>query len=91
MAIFMAMGAMRMSRNRVLTRRAAAIETLGAATTLTQLPGLVVTGALLVAALALLMFLKQKKDGTVKAKLYEEAYQKRPPGELVVSTAKGLK
>lgn len=31
------------------------------------------------------------KDGTVKAKLYEEAYQKRPPGELVVSTAKGLK
>lgn len=32
--LFMAMGAMRMSRNRVLTRRAAAIETLGAATTL---------------------------------------------------------
>lgn len=30
------------------------------------------------------------RDGTVKAKLYEEAYQKRPPGELVVSTAKGL-
>lgn len=34
LTIFMAMGAMRMSRNRVLTRRAAAIETLGAATTL---------------------------------------------------------
>lgn len=31
------------------------------------------------------------KDGTVKAKLYEEAYQKRPASELVVSTAKGLK
>lgn len=31
------------------------------------------------------------KDGTAQAKLYEEAYQKRPPGELVVSTAKGLK
>ncbi len=31
------------------------------------------------------------RDGTVKAKLYEEAYQKRPPGELVVQTAKGLK
>jgi len=30
------------------------------------------------------------KDGTVKAKLYEEAYQKRPPAELVVSTVKGL-
>lgn len=30
------------------------------------------------------------KDGTVKAKLYEEAYQKRPPSELVVSTAKNL-
>ncbi len=34
LTIFMAMGAMRMSHNRVLTRRAAAIETLGAATTL---------------------------------------------------------
>lgn len=34
LTIFMAMGAMRMSRNRVLTRRAAAIETLGAATVL---------------------------------------------------------
>ena len=34
LTIFMAMGAMRMSRSRVLTRRAAAIETLGAATTL---------------------------------------------------------
>ena len=34
LTIFMAMGAMRMSRERVLTRRAAAIETLGAATTL---------------------------------------------------------
>lgn len=34
LTIFMAMGAMRMSRNRVLTRRAAAIETLGAATML---------------------------------------------------------
>jgi peroxiredoxin len=31
------------------------------------------------------------KDGVVKAKLYEEAYQKRPPAELVVQTAKGLK
>ncbi len=31
------------------------------------------------------------KDGVVKAKLYEEAYQKRPPSELVVQTAKGLK
>ncbi len=31
------------------------------------------------------------KDGTVKAKLYEEAYQKRPPSELVLSTARGLK
>lgn len=31
------------------------------------------------------------KDGAVKAKLYEEAYQKRPPSELVVQTAKGLK
>jgi peroxiredoxin len=31
------------------------------------------------------------KDGTLKAKLYEEAYQKRPPGELVLQTAKGLK
>lgn len=31
------------------------------------------------------------KDGTVKAKLYEEAFQKRPPAELVVQTAKGLK
>lgn len=30
------------------------------------------------------------KDGTVKAKLYEEAYQKRPPSELVVATAKRL-
>ncbi len=30
------------------------------------------------------------KDGTVKAKLYEEAYQKRPPSEVVLSTAKGL-
>ncbi|MEZ6029348.1 MAG: peroxiredoxin family protein [Hyphomonadaceae bacterium] len=30
------------------------------------------------------------KDGTVKAKLYEEAYQKRPPADLVLSTAKGL-
>lgn len=34
LTIFLAMGAMRMSRARVLTRRAAAIETLGAATTL---------------------------------------------------------
>ncbi|MFN4135202.1 MAG: cation-translocating P-type ATPase [Novosphingobium sp.] len=34
LTIFMAMGAMRMSRNRVLTRRAAAIETLGATTVL---------------------------------------------------------
>lgn len=34
LTIFMAMGAMRMSRNRVLTRRAAAIETLGSATIL---------------------------------------------------------
>ena len=34
LTIFMAMGAMRMSRSRVLTRRAAAIETLGAATVL---------------------------------------------------------
>jgi Ca2+-transporting ATPase len=34
LTIFMAMGAMRMSRKRVLTRRASAIETLGAATTL---------------------------------------------------------
>ena len=34
LAVFMAMGAMRMSRVRVLTRRAAAIETLGAATVL---------------------------------------------------------
>lgn len=34
LTIFMAIGAMRMSRNRVLTRRAAAIETLGAATIL---------------------------------------------------------
>lgn len=31
------------------------------------------------------------RDGTVKAKLYEEAFQKRPPAELVVQTAKGLK
>lgn len=31
------------------------------------------------------------KVGTVKAKLYEEAYQKRPPSELVLSTAKSLK
>lgn len=30
------------------------------------------------------------KDGIVKAKLYEEAYQKRPPADLVLSTAKGL-
>lgn len=30
------------------------------------------------------------KDGTVKAKLYEEAYQKRPPSEVVLNTAKGL-
>lgn len=30
------------------------------------------------------------KDGVVKSKLYEEAYQKRPPGELVARTAKGL-
>ena len=34
LTIFLAMGAMRMSRERVLTRRAAAIESLGAATTL---------------------------------------------------------
>jgi Ca2+-transporting ATPase len=34
LTIFMAMGAMRMSQGRVLTRRAAAIETLGAATVL---------------------------------------------------------
>lgn len=34
LTIFMAMGALRMSRGRVLTRRAAAIETLGAATIL---------------------------------------------------------
>ncbi|MFM2301788.1 MAG: hypothetical protein RLZZ84_1524 [Pseudomonadota bacterium] len=34
LTIFMAMGAMRMSREKVLTRRASAIETLGAATTL---------------------------------------------------------
>lgn len=34
LAVFMAMGAMRMSRERVLTRRAAAIETLGSATVL---------------------------------------------------------
>lgn len=31
------------------------------------------------------------KDGTVKAKLYEEAYQKRPASALVLETAKGLK
>lgn len=31
------------------------------------------------------------KDGVVKAKLYEEAYQKRPASELVIQTAKGLK
>lgn len=31
------------------------------------------------------------RDGVVKSKLYEEAYQKRPPSELVVQTAKGLK
>lgn len=30
------------------------------------------------------------RDGTVKAKLYEEAYQKRPPADLVLSTARGL-
>jgi len=29
-------------------------------------------------------------DGTVKAKLYEEAYQKRPTSEVVVQTVKGL-
>lgn len=34
LTVFMAMGAMRMSRERVLTRRAAAIETLGSATVL---------------------------------------------------------
>ncbi len=34
LAVFMAMGAMRLSRGRVLTRRAAAIETLGSATVL---------------------------------------------------------
>lgn len=34
LTVFMAMGAMRMSRQRVLTRRAAAIETLGSATVL---------------------------------------------------------
>jgi Ca2+-transporting ATPase len=34
LTVFMAMGAMRMSRQRVLTRRASAIETLGAATVL---------------------------------------------------------
>lgn len=31
------------------------------------------------------------KDGTVKAKLYEEAYQKRPASEVVLATARGLK
>lgn len=31
------------------------------------------------------------KDGTVKAKLYEEAYQKRPPANLVLEKAKELK
>jgi peroxiredoxin len=31
------------------------------------------------------------RDGIVKAKLYEEAYQKRPPSGLVLETAKGLK
>jgi peroxiredoxin len=30
------------------------------------------------------------KDGTVKAKLYEEAYQKRPTGEVVVQKARTL-
>lgn len=30
-------------------------------------------------------------DGSVKAKLYEEAYQKRPPADLVLSTVKGFR
>jgi peroxiredoxin len=30
-------------------------------------------------------------DGTVKAKLYEEAYQKRPPNEVVLEAARKLK
>jgi hypothetical protein len=30
------------------------------------------------------------KDGTVKAKLYEETYQKRPTGEVVVQKARTL-
>lgn len=31
------------------------------------------------------------RDGTVRAKLYEEAYQKRPTSELVMQTARTLK
>ena len=31
------------------------------------------------------------RDGTVKAKLYEEAYQKRPTSEVVMQTVRTLK
>lgn len=54
LTVFMAMGAMRMSRARVLTRRAAAIETLGAATVLcTDKTGTLTENRMRVAALCL--------------------------------------
>lgn len=54
LTVFMAMGAMRMSRVRVLTRRAAAIETLGAATVLcTDKTGTLTENRMRIAALCM--------------------------------------
>ncbi|WP_026167081.1 cation-translocating P-type ATPase [Novosphingobium nitrogenifigens] len=61
LAVFLAMGAMRMSRARVLTRRASAIETLGAATVLcTDKTGTLTENRMRMAQLRL-------PDGTVHA------------------------
>ncbi|MEY4239514.1 MAG: hypothetical protein RL339_2115, partial [Pseudomonadota bacterium] len=61
LTVFMAMGAMRMSRERVLTRRAAAIETLGSATVLcTDKTGTLTQNRMQIAELRL-------PDGTARA------------------------
>lgn len=73
LTIFMAMGAMRMSRNRVLTRRAAAIETLGAATTLcTDKTGTLTQNRMRIAELHLPDGRMQRSDDQQNGRLEDE-------------------
>lgn len=72
LTVFMAMGAMRMSRVRVLARRAAAIETLGSATTLcTDKTGTLTQNRMTIAQLRL-------PDGRV----FEGNAEVAPPGDF---------